>query len=238
MSDIKGRIQSFQSLGTVDGPGVRYVVFMQGCNLRCSCCHNPETWDISGGNEFSPEEIVSRVIRYKEYFGAEGGITVSGGEPLLQAEFVRKLFELCHAAGINTCLDTSGSILNERVVELLNVTDRILLDIKYCDNERYQKYVGCTLDKVLDFLSLVNDLRIPVTLRQVIIPEINGSENDMLLFNELIKPFECIDKVEFLPFKKLCITKYDSLGISFPFERMREPSREEIQKLYSLLEFN
>lgn len=238
MSDIKGKIQSFQSLGTVDGPGVRYVVFMQGCNLRCSCCHNPETWDIEKGNEFSPEDVYNKIIRYKEYFGSVGGITVSGGEPLLQPEFVCKLFELCHSAGINTCLDTSGSVINEQVIALLRVTDRVLLDIKYCDNERYRKYVGCTLNKVLEFLNLLNNLKIPVTVRQVIIPEINGNEDDIIHLKKLIKPFGSVDKIELLPFKKICITKYETLDIKFPFEQMREPSREEMEKLNSILKAN
>ena len=238
MSDIKGKIQSFQSLGTVDGPGVRYVVFMQGCNLRCSCCHNPETWDIEKGNEFSPEDVYNKIIRYKEYFGSVGGITVSGGEPLLQPEFVCKLFELCHSAGINTCLDTSGSVINEQVIALLRVTDRVLLDIKYCDNERYRKHVGCTLNKVLEFLNLLNNLKIPVTVRQVIIPEINGNEDDIIHLKKLIKPFGFVDKIELLPFKKICITKYETLDIKFPFEQMREPSREEMEKLNSILKAN
>lgn len=238
MTDIKGKIQSFQSLGTVDGPGVRYVVFMQGCNLRCSCCHNPETWDIEKGNEFSPEDVYNKIIRYKEYFGSVGGITVSGGEPLLQPEFVCKLFELCHSAGINTCLDTSGSVINEQVIALLRVTDRVLLDIKYCDNERYRKYVGCTLNKVLEFLNLLNNLKIPVTVRQVIIPEINGNEDDIIHLKKLIKPFGSVDKIELLPFKKICITKYETLDIKFPFEQMREPSREEMEKLNSILKAN
>ena len=120
MSNIKGYIHSIQSLGTLDGPGVRFVVFLQGCNLRCKCCHNPDTWEYGVGKEYTPEEIVSRGLRFREYFGRDGGITVSGGEPLLQPSFAEAFFSECRARGINTCLDTSGSLLSEKIVELLN----------------------------------------------------------------------------------------------------------------------
>lgn len=232
-----GRIHSFQSLGTVDGPGVRFVVFMQGCNLRCSCCHNPDTWDASGGKQYSANEVFQRVLRYKEYFGADGGITVSGGEPLLQADFVTSLFSLCKEVGINTCLDTSGSILNDSIKELLCVTDRVLLDVKYCDNERYIKHVGCSIEKVLDFLAYLEHGAVPVTIRQVIIPEINGSEADIVHLSDLVSWYKSIDKIELLPFKKLCVSKYQALNISFPFAEMREPSREEMQRLRTSLPF-
>ena len=143
MSDITGRIHSFQSLGTVDGPGIRFVAFMQGCNLRCSCCHNPDTWDCYAGTVYTASDVVSKAERFREYFGEKGGITVSGGEPLLQADFVREVFRLCHEKGINTCLDTSGCILNDSVKALLDETDRVLLDIKYDYEDSYRRYVGC-----------------------------------------------------------------------------------------------
>ena len=131
INEIKGRVHSFQSLGTLDGPGVRFVVFMQGCPLRCRCCHNPDTWECEGGEEYTPSEIIEKVTRYREYFGEKGGITLSGGEPLLQASFAECLFSLSKSAGINTCLDTSGIILTDEVKRLLAVTDRVLLEIKY-----------------------------------------------------------------------------------------------------------
>ena len=164
---MTGRVHSIQSMGTVDGPGVRYVVFLQGCNLRCSCCHNPDTWRVNEGTEYTAEDIVSRAIRFREYFGREGGITLSGGEPLLQAEFAREIFELSHKAGINTCLDTSGSLLNGNVKALLDETDRVLLDIKYTDDELYQRHAGCRLESVLVFLRYLDEKGIATTLRQV-----------------------------------------------------------------------
>ena len=144
---MTGRIHSLQTLGTLDGPGVRFVVFMQGCNLRCGCCHNPDTWDITMGREVTVDEIVEKVIRYREYYKDNGGITVSGGEPLLQAKFVCELFARCHAEGIHTCLDTSGSILGAEVKALLKETDLVLLDMKYTDEDSYEKYVGCSMAK-------------------------------------------------------------------------------------------
>lgn len=232
---VKGKIHSFQSLGTVDGPGVRFVVFMQGCNLRCSCCHNPDTWDISLGKEYTPDEILERVKRYKEYFGVSGGITVSGGEPLLQPEFVKELFLLCKENGINTCLDTSGCLLNDKVKDLLEATDYVLLDIKYTDNERYKKHVGCEINKPLAFLEYLNSKSIPTRVRQVIIPEINGNVDDINVLAKLLNAFKCVDKIELLPFKKICISKYESLNLNFPFAHMREPSREEMQELNNII---
>ncbi len=233
---IKGNIHSIQTLGTLDGPGVRFVVFMQGCNLRCSCCHNPDTWHMSGGNEYSPSEIADKAWRYREYFGTEGGITVSGGEPLLQAEFVHELFLLCHEKGINTCLDTSGSILNDAVMAMLAETDRVLLDIKYTDDSLYRKHVGCSIDTPLAFLSYLEKKQIPVTLRQVIIPTINDNEENILALKDIAQKHACIDKTELLPFRKICQVKYDKLNLPFPFGHLPEPAREDMEKLSKLLD--
>ena len=153
---MTGRVHSFQSLGAVDGPGIRFVAFLQGCNLRCACCHNPDTHCITDGNEYSASEIIEKAKRYKEYFGSEGGITLSGGEPILQADFAKEIFELAHEVGINTCLDTSGSILNDKVKALLSVTDRVLLDIKVTTDEDYKKYAGCSIEAPLRFLEYLN----------------------------------------------------------------------------------
>ena len=232
---IKGNINSIQSLGALDGPGIRFVVFMQGCNLRCGCCHNPDTWICGEGTDYTAEETAAKAKRYKEYFGNEGGITVSGGEPLLQAEFVKELFELCHKEGINTCLDTSGSILNESVKSLLSETDRVLLDIKYTDDDLYKKHVGCGIQKVLDFLKYLDENNIPVTLRQVIIPTLNDNAENILKLKEIAEKHSCVDKIELLPFKKICQVKYDKLKIEFPFADIPQPSKEIMDKLNSLL---
>ena len=232
---IKGRIHSFQSLGTVDGPGIRFVVFMQGCNLRCSCCHNPDTWDMSQGTEYTAEEIIAKVLRFREYFGEKGGITLSGGEPLLQSDFAYEVFTLCHENGINTCLDTSGSILNDSVKKLLTVTDRVLLDIKYADDELYHKYVGCSLEKPLEFLSYLNEQSVPVTLRQVIVPTLNDTAENICFLNKLSKKYSCVDKTELLPFRKICQVKYDDLKIDFPFRDIPVPIKGKMDELNKLL---
>lgn len=232
---IIGRIHSFQSLGTVDGPGIRFVVFLQGCNLRCKCCHNPDTWDMNGGKEFTAEEIAAKAERYKEYFGAEGGITVSGGEPLLQADFVKEIFRLCHEKGINTCLDTSGCILSDSVKALLCETDRVLLDIKYIDDELYRENVGCSMKKPLEFLGFLNEKKIPVTLRQVIIPTLNDNAENVSRLKEIAKNHSCVDKTELLAFRKICQTKYDAMQIPFPFADLPTPTSEKMQELNALL---
>lgn len=230
-SQIKGKINSIQTLGTLDGPGVRFVVFTQGCNLRCGCCHNPDTWDVSGGTEYTAIELADKAERYRNYFGNEGGITLSGGEPLLQAEFAGQLFYECHQRGINTCLDTSGSILNDEVKRLLEHTDRVLLDIKYMSDEMYGKYVGCSIEKPLGFLEYLNEKSIPVTLRQVIIPTLNDNVENTAFLNSLIEKYDCIDNVELLPFKKICKVKYDKMGIEFPFDCYDQPSKELMDSL-------
>lgn len=229
--EIIGKVHSLQSLGTVDGPGIRFVVFMQGCNLRCKCCHNPDTWDMGGGSEYTPQQIVDMVVRYREYFGAEGGITVSGGEPLMQPDFVDTLFSLCKEAGINTCLDTSGSIFNDKVKRLLTKTDRVLLDIKYTNNEQYLENVGCALKPVLEFLDYLNKEKIPVTLRQVIIPTLNDNEENIKALKGIAEKRANVDKVELLPFRKICQVKYDNMGIKFPFGTLPEPDEESMEKL-------
>ncbi|MBE6789356.1 MAG: pyruvate formate lyase-activating protein [Ruminococcaceae bacterium] len=229
-----GRVHSIQSLGTVDGPGVRFVVFLQGCPLRCSCCHNPDTWE-NGGDELSAKEIVEKAEHYREYFGSEGGITLSGGEPLLQAEFVRDIFALCKEKGIKTCLDTSGCVLNESVKEALEVTDMVLLDIKYTTDELYKKYVGCSLNAPLEFLEYLNKKKIATTLRQVVIPTINNNEQNISKLKQIASAHPCVLKTELLPFRKICSVKYQNLGLKFPFEEIPEPNDEDIKRLNELL---
>ncbi len=231
----KGYVSSIQSMGTLDGPGVRYVVFLQGCNLRCGCCHNPETQALIGGTEYTAEEIAKRAEKYKNYFGKDGGITLSGGEPILQAEFSAQIFKECKKKEINTCLDTSGSLLNNKVKELLSVTDRVLLDIKYPTDELYRKYVGCSIEMPLSFLSNLNEQGIKTTLRQVIVPTLNDTDESISFLKGLKDNYKCIDKIELLPFKKICQTKYDSMGINFPFENIPTPSLDIMEKLQSML---
>ena len=231
-----GNVHSIQSLGTLDGPGVRFVVFLQGCNLRCGCCHNPDTWDFDDKKLYTPPEIIKMACRYKEYFGADGGITISGGEPLLQAEFVREVFTLAHAEGINTCLDTSGSILTDKVKEVLDVTDRVLLDIKYTTDELYRTHVGCSITAPLRFLDYLEEKGIKTTVRQVTIPTLNDDAESVKALKELTRGYTCIDKIELLPFKKICQVKYDEMGIVFPFGHLPTPSAEKMRELQAIID--
>ena len=228
---MTGNVHSIQTLGTLDGPGVRFVVFLQGCPLRCHCCHNPDTWDFTGGSQYTPDEILEKVKRYREYFGEKGGITVSGGEPLCQAEFVYELFRLCKENGINTCLDTSGCLFDEKVKRLLEVTDRVLLDIKYTDDKLYVENVGCTMEKPMKFLEMCQEKGIPVTLRQVIIPTVNDYAENIKKLNIIAEKHPCVDKIELLPFKKICQVKYDDMGIEFPFGNLPVPTVEKMEEL-------
>ena len=238
MSTVTGRIHSFQSLGTVDGPGVRFVAFLQGCHLRCGCCHNPDTWSTTDGTVYTADEVVARAVRFKEYFGTEGGITLSGGEPLLQADFVHEVFRLCHRERIHTCLDTSGSVWNDAVCRVLDETDRVLLDIKYTDDERYRRYVGCGIEPVLQFLSALNDRQIPTALRQVVIPTLNDTVQEMQSLKSIAAQHTCVDKIELLPFRKICQVKYDTMSIPFPLGHLPEPTAESIAALNAALNNN
>ncbi len=226
-----GRVHSIQSLGTVDGPGVRFVAFLQGCPLRCKCCHNPDTWSLEGGTEYQAKELVEMVKRYRVYFGSQGGITLSGGEPLMQAEFAREVFALCRAEGIHTCLDTSGCLMNEEIQALLAETDRVLLDWKYTEQEAYLENVGCSMAQVEQFLAYLDGQKIPTTLRQVIIPTVNDTQENALHLKAVAARYLCVDGVELLPFRKICQVKYDQMGIKFPFGHLPEPTAERMQKL-------
>lgn len=234
---IIGRVHSIQSMGTLDGPGVRFVIFAQGCPLRCSCCHNPDTWDPAGGKAYTPEALLPRILRFREYFGEEGGVTVSGGEPLLQTAFVTRLFELCHGEGLHTCLDTSGCILTPAVKSLLSHTDRVLLDVKYTTDADYRAYVGCGMATPLAFLDYLAAEGIPTTLRQVIIPTVNDTEAQVAELGRIARSHPNVDKVELLPFRKICQVKYDSLGLEFPFAHIPEPTGEIMGRMERALGF-
>lgn len=220
-------------MGTLDGPGVRFVAFTQGCQLRCACCHNPETWSVNGGTVYTAEEVVNRALKYKEYFGKTGGITLSGGEPLLQPEFTAEIFRLSRENGINTCLDTSGCV--PFFDSVLNYTDYCLLDIKYTTDEQYKKYVGCSLAKPLDFLKQLNNRNIPTRIRQVIIKGLNDTPESIKRLKELVSPFNCVREIELLPFRKLCVSKYEKLGLDFPLKETPETTQKEIDELKKFL---
>lgn len=168
------RVHSIETFGTLDGPGIRFVVFLQGCPLKCLYCHNRDTWDINSGNITEVDDLVSEIKRYIPYMkSSDGGVTISGGEPLLQAKLVTELFNKLHELGIHTCIDTAGSLpINDDIVNLLKVTDLVLLDIKHIDDEKSKKLTGLSNKNNLDFAKYLNDNNIPVWIRQVILPRI------------------------------------------------------------------
>lgn len=217
-----GRMHSIQSFSTLDGPGIRFVLFLQGCPLRCACCHNPDTWDAAGGTEIDDAQAFARILRCRDYFGEEGGVTVSGGEPLLQSGFVRALFARCREAGIHTALDTSGCILTDEALSVLDVTDLCLLDHKMPTDEMYRRYVGCPLAGPERFLSELSARGIDTWLRRVVIPTVTDGAEGLLALKALAERTPCVKRVELLPFRKLCQQKYDALGVPFPFGHLPE----------------
>jgi len=230
-----GRIHSFQSLGTLDGPGVRFVAFLQGCPLRCICCHNPDTWEPSGGDLYTADEVARRALRYREYFGETGGITLSGGEPLLQAGFAAQVFRICQQEGLHTCLDTSGCLWNADVERLLEVTDHVLLDVKYTNDADYRAYVGCPIEPVLRFLAQLDARGIPTTLRQVILPSLNDQKESILALKALAGQYACVQGIELLPFRKICRVKYEQLGLCFRAAEIETPSSALMRRLEGYL---
>lgn len=234
---VKGKINSIQSMGTLDGPGVRCVVFMQGCNLRCAYCHNPDTWykdeDISYE---TPKDLVERVLRFRAYWGKKGGITISGGEPLLQAEFVAEVFRLCHEEGVNTCLDTSGSVWNADVEKVLEHTDLCMLDYKMTNEEDYQKYIGCSIEKPEFFMDRLVERGIKTWVRYVVCPTVNDTVESVAKVRKFAERNPLNEKIELLPFHNLCQSKYDNLGLEFPFGKLPLPTPEKMAELRKVLE--
>lgn len=226
-----GRINSFQSMGAVDGPGIRAVVFMQGCPLRCVYCHNPDTWNLEG-DEYSIEDVLQKVLRFRPYFGEKGGVTVSGGEPLLQWEFVSELFSRLRKEGIHTALDTSGIGNLEGAKEVLNHTDLVLCDLKFVAEKDYKQYCRGELKEVLSFLKLTEKMQIPLWIRHVVVPGLTDGKGQVQTIAKIAKQFSNLEKLELLPFKKLCITKYEALGIPFPLMESEECTDERINELY------
>lgn len=226
-------INSFQSMGAVDGPGVRYVIFMQGCPLRCVYCHNPETWDPNGGTEYTVEEVVQKALRFRPYFEKEGGVTVSGGEPLLQWEFVAELFRRLKKEGIHTALDTSGIGDLEGASEVLKDTDLVLCDLKFSTEEDYNQYCGGSLNQVTSFLALTEQRRIPLWIRHVVVPGLTDSRESIEQIAEIAHRYSNLSKIELLPFRKLCMSKYEELGIPFPLADSEECPEQYIEEMYS-----
>lgn len=213
---MEGRIHSVETFGLDDGPGIRFVLFMQGCPLRCQFCHNPDTWHIHDGKLTNSETIFQEAERYLPYYQSSGGgITVSGGEPLLQAAFVRELFMSCKQAGIHTTLDTTGIIWNETVAELLQYTDLVLLDLKEMDEKKHHALTGCMNKSVLQFARFLAEQQIPTWIRHVLVPGITDHPDSLRQMGLFIQGMQNIERVELLPFHKMGEYKWQELGIPY-----------------------
>ena len=231
--EILGNIDSFESMGLVDGPGVRFVVFMQGCPLRCAYCHNPETWSDEKKIQMTPSDLVKKILKYKPYFGTEGGVTFSGGEPLHQPEFLLEALKECKKNGIHTCLDTSGA--GENYDEILDYCDLIILDVKELDEEKYKKLTGQNMDWFKNFLKKCQEKHKKMWLRQVIVPGYNDTEESVLKLKDFVSKLHNIEKVELLPYHSMAKEKYKKLGIKYRLENVLDMNKEKCKKLEKLL---
>ena len=236
-----GRIHSFESFGTVDGPGIRFVIFLQGCPLRCKYCHNPDTWG-AGGKEYSVDEVIERALKYKNYFGDKGGVTVTGGEPLTQIGFVTELFTKLKEKGIHTCVDTSGFTFRADDIKcvqafdkLIKVTDLFLLDIKHIDDDKCKELTGQSNHNTLAFAKYLSDNGKSIWIRQVLVPDWTDGEESLKRTRAFVDGLATVEKVEVLPYHSMGAVKYQKLGIEYPFKDMQTPTKECVQKAKEIL---
>ena len=230
----KGIIHSFESFGAADGPGVRFVVFLKGCNMRCKYCHNPDSWSEKGRQEADADEVMKKVSRYKSYWGEEGGITVSGGEPLIQIDFVTELFKKAKLEGINTAIDTSGEpfTMKEPFIskfdELMKYTDLVLLDIKEIDDIKHRELTGKTNENILLLAEYLSKIQKPVWIRYVLVPENTDFDEDLDKLGEFISKLSNVKKVEVLPYHTLGVFKWENLGMKYRLEGIGTPTSGRI----------
>lgn len=241
MSEIKGRIHSVESFGSADGPGVRYIVFLKGCNMRCQYCHNPDTWAKDGGELMTPEEVLKKALRYKTYWKEKGGITVSGGEALLQIDFVTELFRLAKEKGVNTCLDTSGNPFSleepfkSKFDELMKYTDLFMLDIKHMDDAAHRKLTGQTNQNILEMAAYLSDHGKAMWIRHVLVPGITTEEDEFYRLRSFLDTLKTVERVEVLPYHTLGVFKWKELGIPYQLEGVDPPTKEQIDRAKEIL---
>lgn len=232
---MKGRIHSIESMGLVDGPGIRVVVFFQGCVLRCAYCHNPDTWNFSGGEEYTPEDLLKKILKYKPYFiKSGGGVTFSGGDPLMQPEFLIEILKLCKDNGIHTTLDTSGYGKGQ-YEEILKYTDLILFDIKHITKEGYKSLTGQDGSEAWRFLEAAEKQGTKLWIRHVVVPGITSEEEHIKKLAEIIKKIKNVEKIELLPYHTLGVNKYDTMGIPYRLKDSEPMDREECKRLETIL---
>ena len=234
---MKGYIHSFESFGTVDGPGIRYIVFMQGCPLKCKYCQNRDTWQANVGPTYEVDEVLDKILRTKPYIdSSNGGVTISGGEPLLQSKFIIELFKKLKEHNIHTALDTAGSIkINDSIKELLKLTDLVILDIKHIDKEKCINLTGLSNENELEFAKYCSDNNIKLWIRQVLVPGHTDNKDDLKKTKEFIDTLKTVEKVEVLPYHDLGKTKWINLGLEYPLEGVKSPTEEKIKEAEKIL---
>ncbi|MDE6413793.1 MAG: pyruvate formate lyase-activating protein [Anaeroplasmataceae bacterium] len=232
---MKARIHSLESFGTVDGPGIRFVIFFKGCPLRCQYCHNPDTWTQDNAKLYSVDELIEEILKYQSYFGSDGGVTASGGEPLLQMDFIIELFKRLKELKIHTACDTSGVTFHKedkenisKHLELLKVTDLFLLDIKHIDDNEHKKLTRVSNVNILDFARFLSEHHKPMWIRHVIVPGITLNEDYLKRLRQFIDTLDGVEKIEALPYHTMGKVKYQNLGIEYPLESVLPPTKEEM----------
>lgn len=238
---MQGRVHSTESFGSADGPGVRFIIFLQGCPMRCRYCHNPDTWALDRGTPMEPTELLDQAERYRSYWGREGGITISGGEALLQPEFVAELFEAAHARGINTCLDTSLAPFTRQQPfyqvweRIMAACDLVLADIKHIDPAEHRALTGHSNENILDALRWLSDAGVPVWIRHVLVPGITDNDEYLHRTADFIKTLSNVRRVDVLPYHSLGVYKWDELGIPYTLRDTQPPSKERVENAERIL---
>ena len=234
--NVTGRIHSFESLGAVDGPGIRFVVFMQGCHLKCKYCQNRDTWDINSGEQYTVKQVVEKIMRYKNYIVASnGGVTLSGGEPLLQQDFVISLFQELKKQNISTCLDTSGMFtITDKIKQIVDLTDIFLLDIKSINDETCKWLTGSSNSLELEFAKYINEKNKRIWIRQVLVPGITDKKEDLLELKDFLKTIN-VEKFEFLPYHDLGKYKWEKLGLLYELEDVRVASNKDVERAKKIM---
>lgn len=234
----KGKIHSFETFGAVDGPGIRFIIFVQGCALRCKYCQNRDTWDQNSGKEYTVDELVEKVLRYKNYFDASGGgVTVSGGEPLLQPDFLIELFTKLKSLGISTAVDTSGNVaITDKIKKVIELTDLFLLDIKCINDDICKELVGHSNKLELEFAKYLSDNNKKIWIRQVIVPGITDNETDLKDLKEFLSKLKTVEKIDILPYHNLGKYKWENLGLDYPLENTRTATSDDVARVKKILE--
>ena len=238
---IKGAIHSIETFGSVDGPGIRFIIFLKGCNLRCKYCHNADTWDPNSEDMRTADEILDFAERYRGYWGEDGGITVSGGEPLLQIDFLLELFKKAKERGINTCIDTAVQPFTRqepffsKFNELLKYTDLMLLDIKHIDRDEHIKLTGLPNDNIKDCFEYLSEVGQPIWIRHVLVPDITDSDEYLKKTREFIEKLSNVQRIEVLPYHSMGQHKFEAMGIKYQLEGVQSPAKERVENAYNIL---